>query len=195
MRASDSTMSVALTSMQTAGMTTRAPMTRLTQRSAIRPPQIVPGMPPSDEQEAEDGGGLGLGEAELVLVEARHPRADRGHDEADRRHADQRVAQRRDVHDHPHVAVEPRDHLLGEHLHPVREQRLELLVGDLHLVALRHVRPVGRAAARLGQAPAHPGHDEARDDGDEEGHAPALAVEERAERAADHQARRRGRRS
>ncbi len=33
--------------MQTAGMTTRAPMTRLTQRSAIQPPQMVPGMPPA----------------------------------------------------------------------------------------------------------------------------------------------------
>ncbi len=47
MRARESTMSVALTSMQTAGMTTRAPITRLTQRSASQPPPMVPGIPPT----------------------------------------------------------------------------------------------------------------------------------------------------
>ncbi len=42
----DTMNSAALMTMQTAGITTRAPRNRLTHLSAMRPPMSVPGMPP-----------------------------------------------------------------------------------------------------------------------------------------------------
>ena len=42
----DTMKSAALMTMHTAGITTRAPRNRCTHRSAMRPPMIVPGMPP-----------------------------------------------------------------------------------------------------------------------------------------------------
>ena len=126
MRANDSTMSVGADEHADGGDHDAGAEDAVDPAVGDAPAPDRAGDPAGDEQEAEERGRLGLREAELVLVEARHPRADRGHDEADGRHADERVAQRRDVQDHPHVAVEARDHLLGEDLDAVGEQRLEL---------------------------------------------------------------------
>ena len=70
----------------------------------------------------------------------------------------------------------------------VREQRRPVALGQLHLVAVRDVGPVRRAAARARAAASRSTRRGAGEERDEEGDTPALAVEERAEDATDGQA-------
>ncbi len=125
---------------------------------------------------------------ELVLVEVRHPRGHRGHDEADGGHADQRVAHGGDAQNGAAVLAQAADHVADEAPEAVREEGRPFLVGQLHLRTVSDVGPIGRAAARLGQAPAEVRHQQAGEERDEEGDAPAVAMEERSDGAADGQA-------
>ena len=80
-------------------MTTRAPLTRVARRSASRPPNSTPGIPPRMISAPTALVGLLLGHAGEAFVELGEPRADAGDGEHQRAHADERVPQRRDLPD------------------------------------------------------------------------------------------------
>ncbi len=155
----DSVKSAALMTMQTAGITTRAPMNLVDPAVRDAPADDRAGDAAQDGQCAERPVRRLLREVQLVLVKVRHPGRDRGDDEADRRHANQRVAHRRDPQDRPDVLAQPLRHVAEEVAEAVGEQRRSVVVRQFHVVALCDVRTVCCATTGLGQPPAHVGHD------------------------------------
>ena len=171
----DTMKSAALMTMQTAGITTARSEEPVDPRVGDSPADERARDAAENGQRAERPVGRLLRQVQLVLVEVRHPGGDRGDDEADRRHADQRVAHRRDAQNRADVLAQPVGHVGQEMPRTPREEwgRVPAAASSISSVpargpgpptpvwaraaASRSTRSEGRGRARRRRRPASPG--------------------------------------